>query len=63
MRNWWLLFCLALAKSKEINLVWSAGAIILAFYGYVMTLQTPSFGKSYVLYGGVFTVMVFNDYS
>ncbi len=50
---------------KEKKSIWYGivGAIILAFYGYVMTLQMPTFGKSYVDYGGVFTVMVFNDYS
>jgi small multidrug resistance family-3 protein len=33
------------------------GAIILAFYGYVMTLQSGSFGKAYAVYGGIFIVM------
>ncbi|WP_348797308.1 YnfA family protein [Flavobacterium adhaerens] len=44
---------------KEEKSVWYGvtGAIILALYGYVMTLQTSSFGKSYVVYGGIFIVM------
>jgi small multidrug resistance family-3 protein len=33
------------------------GAIILALYGYIMTLQSASFGKSYAVYGGIFIVM------
>jgi small multidrug resistance family-3 protein len=33
------------------------GAIILALYGYVMTLQDASFGKSYAVYGGIFIIM------
>ena len=33
------------------------GAIILALYGYVMTLQAVSFGKAYAVYGGIFIVM------
>ena len=44
---------------KEEKSIWYGivGAIILALYGYVMTLQTASFGKSYVVYGGIFIVM------
>ena len=44
---------------KEEKSIWYgiSGAIILALYGYVMTLQTFSFGKAYVVYGGVFIVM------
>ena len=44
---------------KEEKSIWYGifGAIILAFYGYVMTLQTVSFGKAYVVYGGIFIVM------
>lgn len=34
-----------------------AGAIILALYGYVMTLQPSSFGRAYAIYGGIFIVM------
>ena len=34
-----------------------AGAIVLAFYGYVMTLQPYSFGKAYAVYGGIFIVL------
>jgi len=34
-----------------------AGAIILATYGYVMTLQPFTFGKAYAVYGGIFIVM------
>jgi len=33
------------------------GAIILAAYGYVMTLQPSTFGKAYAVYGGIFIVM------
>jgi small multidrug resistance family-3 protein len=33
------------------------GSIILALYGYVMALQTVSFGKAYAVYGGIFIVM------
>jgi small multidrug resistance family-3 protein len=33
------------------------GSIILALYGYVMTLQDSSFGKSYAVYGGIFIIM------
>lgn len=33
------------------------GAIILAIYGYVMTLQPSTFGKAYAVYGGIFIVM------
>lgn len=44
---------------KEEKPAWYAllGAIILAFYGYVMALQTVSFGKAYAVYGGIFIVM------
>lgn len=44
---------------KEGKPVWYGilGAVILAFYGYVMTLQTDSFGKAYAVYGGIFIVM------
>jgi small multidrug resistance family-3 protein len=34
-----------------------AGAIVLAIYGFVMTLQPWSFGKAYAVYGGIFIVM------
>ena len=33
------------------------GATILAVYGYIMTLQPSTFGKAYVVYGGIFIVM------
>jgi len=33
------------------------GAIILAVYGYIMTLQPSTFGKAYAVYGGIFIVM------
>lgn len=44
---------------KEGKPVWFGivGAIILAVYGYVMTLQPSSFGKAYAIYGGIFIVM------
>lgn len=44
---------------KEGKPIWHgiAGAIILAVYGYLMTLQPSSFGKAYAVYGGVFIVM------
>ena len=44
---------------KEGKPMWYAilGATILALYGYVMALQTVSFGKAYAVYGGIFIVM------
>ena len=33
------------------------GTIILAVYGYIMTLQPSTFGKAYAVYGGIFIVM------
>jgi len=33
------------------------GAALLVTYGWVATLQTTSFGKTYAVYGGVFVVM------
>ncbi|CAH0335037.1 hypothetical protein FVB9288_00657 [Flavobacterium sp. CECT 9288] len=44
---------------KEGKPIWYGilGAIILALYGYVMTLQSATFGKAYVVYGGIFIVM------
>lgn len=33
------------------------GALILAFYGVVATLQTQNFARVYATYGGVFIVM------
>ncbi|WP_201982903.1 YnfA family protein [Hymenobacter rubidus] len=33
------------------------GALLLVAYGWVATLQTTSFGKTYAVYGGVFVVM------
>lgn len=34
-----------------------AGAVILALYGVIATLQTSSFGRVYGAYGGVFIIM------
>ena len=34
-----------------------AGAVLLALYGFVATLQTQSFGRVFAAYGGVFIVM------
>jgi small multidrug resistance family-3 protein len=33
------------------------GAVLLVVYGWVATLQTTSFGKTYAVYGGIFVVM------
>lgn len=46
---------------KENKPVWYgiAGAIILALYGVVATLQTSSFARVYATYGGIFIVMSF----
>ncbi|MGI4874070.1 MAG: YnfA family protein [Janthinobacterium lividum] len=33
------------------------GAALLVLYGWVATLQTTSFGKTYAVYGGFFVVM------
>lgn len=33
------------------------GVLLLVAYGWVATLQTTSFGKTYAVYGGVFVVM------
>lgn len=33
------------------------GAVILAFYGIVATLQSSNFGRVYATYGGIFIVM------
>ncbi|EIJ39363.1 hypothetical protein JoomaDRAFT_2378 [Galbibacter orientalis DSM 19592] len=44
---------------KEDKPIWYGliGALILAFYGVVATLQTASFARVYATYGGVFIVM------
>ena len=34
-----------------------AGALILATYGVIPTLQRASFGRTYAAYGGVFVIM------
>ena len=34
-----------------------AGAVILALYGVVVTLQTSNFGRVYAAYGGIFIVI------
>ena len=34
-----------------------AGALLLALYGFIATMQTQSFGRVFAAYGGVFIVM------
>ena len=44
---------------KESKPIWYgvSGAVILALYGIIATLQTAGFGRVYATYGGVFIIM------
>jgi small multidrug resistance family-3 protein len=44
-------------KSEKPLIYGVLGAVILSIYGYIMALQTTSFGKAYAVYGGIFIVM------
>ncbi len=41
-------------KGIELGII---GIILLTLYGFTATLQTETFGKVYVVYGGIFIIM------
>lgn len=48
---------MALATRRKKYLVCSRGALLLALYGIIPTLQPASFGRVYAAYGGVFVLL------